>query len=184
MKKLALLFVAIALLLGCGYEIIDYGQPELEPFYINNSGVIVKLLAKDMHLKIDSDLNVSYFNSELEIRNNDTLCNSILQENCSNPNWNVNKGFEDFGWEVNKGFEYSEYIRSANSEKPTYFKIEFFTEPKVCLVFDGDDKMENDIRYWENYTFMKKGDLSFVYYFSYTITPELKAMAKEEYCND
>jgi hypothetical protein len=131
---------------GCGDT--ENELPELAPFYINNSGVTVRLTSGEY---------------EQEIKNNDTLCNYYLQENCSAHNW-----------DVIKGYEYSEYI-------PAYFRIEFLSEPKVCLVFDGDTKAENDIRYWENYTFMKKSSLV-LYFYSYAITPQHMAMAKEEYC--
>jgi hypothetical protein len=139
-------------LLGCGYTTTETDPPEWAPFYINNSGVTVKLIVNYLHI-----------NNEQEIKNNDTLCNYYLQENCSAPSW-----------DVIKGNEYSEYI-------PAYFKIEFLSEPKVCLVYDGEAKLENDIRYWENYTFIKKIP-PVLYFYSYTITSEHKAMAKEEYC--
>ncbi|MCL2283730.1 MAG: hypothetical protein FWC26_10500, partial [Fibromonadales bacterium] len=120
----------------------------LERFYINNSGITVKLTAGKY---------------EQEIKNNDTLCNYYLEsENCSTPNWDAILGYEN-----------EEYT-------PMYFKIEFLSEPKVCLVFDGDAKVENDIRYWENYTFIKKRNM--ILFYSYTITPEHRAMAKEENC--
>ncbi|MDR0517689.1 MAG: hypothetical protein LBH25_11655 [Fibromonadaceae bacterium] len=160
-KSLFAAFVASLLqagLLGCDYcdEL-----PVLERFYINNSGVTVKLIEK-YTIKIYPDSNYLHI-SEQEIKNNDTLCNYYLEsKNCSAPNWDAVLGYED-----------DEYI-------PVYFRIEFFSEPKVCLVFDGDVKLEKDIRYWENYTFIKKENAKRFY--SYTITTQHREMAREEDC--
>ena len=128
----------------------------LERFYINSSGITVKLI------EIYPYSNYLHI-TEQEIKNNDTMCNYYLEpENCSTPNWHAIRGYEE-----------EEYI-------PVYFRIEFLSEPKVCLIFDGDTKVKNDIRYWENYTFIKKENTKLFY--SYTITPEHRAMAKEENC--
>jgi hypothetical protein len=76
-------------------------------------------------------------------------------------------------------------------DPPPYFKIEFFSEPKVCLVFDGDAKIgENDIRYWENYTLVSTAvekpspeHTNYYYDYNYYITPDLMQQATEENCN-
>jgi len=162
MKKALFAIFVVCLqmgLLGCGG-----GEPPeppvLEPFYINNSGVTVKLIVKDVRV------DLLYPVGEQEIENNDTLCNQYLDESCSNSYWFVTRDSEN-GW--NEGI----------LGHITYFRIEFLTKPKVCL-FYGNTKVENDIRYWENYTLIKnRGD---VHYYSYTITPEHKAKAKEEDC--
>lgn len=133
-------------LLGCGYTTTDYYIKE--PFYINNSGVTIILTAGEY---------------ELELKNNDTLCNYYLyDESCATANWLVPSDRSG-----------SSFIRGA--EGAIYFKIEFLTEPKVCLVFDGDAKVKNDIRYWENYTFIK--EYSEMFMFSYTITQNHRDMA-------
>jgi hypothetical protein len=152
MEKLKTTFLVCVLAGVTGCFLISDEPPEpptLEPFYVNNSGITVRLT-------YDNIIHTQ------KIENNDTLCNQYLDERCSNPYWFVTHGYEG-----------DLYISA-------YFKIEFLTEPKVCLVFDGDDKVENDIRYWENYTFIKEKFTS--HHYSYTITPEHKAMAKEENC--
>ena len=166
MNKLKAVFLVYVLInfAGCGCDDCTppYQPPKLEPFYVNNSGVTVKLIAKDM------SLSVEFPDNEQEIKNNDTLCSQHLDESCAVRFWSIRPGYE--GGDIIHNY----------GDKPTYFKIEFFTEPKVCLVFDGDDKVENDIRYWENYTLIKKR--STIHFYSYTITPEHLAMASEEDC--
>ena len=136
--------------LGCADTTTDYYLRE--PFYINNSGVTVELTAGEY---------------EQELKNNDTLCNYYLNdENCATANWLVPSDHDG-----------GSFIHST--KEAIYFKIEFISEPKVCLVFNGA-KVDNDIRYWENYTLTKEySEIRMLYY---TITPEHKAMAKEEYC--
>ncbi|MDR0516409.1 MAG: hypothetical protein LBH25_05120 [Fibromonadaceae bacterium] len=157
MNKLKTLFTifAASLLpiwcLGCSYTIIDYYKRE--PFYINNSGVAVRLTAGEY---------------ELELKNNDTLCNYYLNdESCATANWLV--PYDGDG---------RSFIHGAKGM--IYFKIEFLIEPKVCLIYNGKTKAKNDIRYWENYTLIK--EYSDMRMLSYTITPEHKAMAREEDC--
>ena len=162
MKKLEAIFLVCVITGITGCFLLPDEPPEtptLEPFYVNNSGVIVRL---------------TYDHLTQEIKNNDTLCNQYLDESCSNPYWFVNHGYEG-------DFYIKPFYAPIETEKSAYFKIEFLTEPKVCLVFDGDDKVENDIRYWENYTFMKEKFTS--RHYSYTITPEHKDMAREEECD-
>jgi len=173
MKKfLSLVFIACLLqtgLLGC-----DGGcppePPTLEPFYINNSGVAVRITV------IMEDGNTlfgdSYYRYRYtqEIKDNDTLCNSYLNESCAVSNWNIPHAYD------------SCHIIIPYA-KPAYFKIEFLGEPNVCLIFDGEAKVgENDIRYCENYALVKKS--STIVYYSYTITPKHRDMAKEEYCEE
>jgi len=151
MKVFFVLCLLLAGLLGCGL-----GQPfEREPYYINNSGV---------------DVKITINTNEQEIKNNDTLCNSYLNESCAfGQDWEIIGGDDD-----DCGF----IDCYANS---TYSKIEFLSEPKVCLVFEGDAKVgESDIRYWENYHSADRGGGVIHYY--YTITPDLMQQAKEEFC--
>ena len=153
--KLATLLTLFSII-GCGCD--DCGEPpeppQIEPFYINNSGVTVKLITKE-------DLDYRLKVIRLEINNNDTLCNQHMEsESCATPYWGVD-------------------VYDDNS---AYFKIEFFTEPKVCLLFAEESKLKNDIRYLENYKFMKES--STTHYYSYTITPEHRAMATEKACLD
>jgi len=138
-------------LLGC-IPFVFSEDAEREAYYINNSGVDVKLI-------IDTN--------EQEIKNNDTLCNFHLNKTCSfGQNWEID------GWGVS----------NVNS---TYSKIEFLSEPKVCLVFEGDTKVgEGDIRYWENYLVESSEDIWSIPYY-YTITPDLmQQQAKEEFCGE
>ena len=140
-------------------------------YYVNNSEFAVKVTAiiKDSIEEPD----YSYFHStryEKEIENGDT--------------WYPN--FIDPGY----GCAYISSPWHGVCEKPIYFKIEFFSEPKVCLVFDGDAKIgENDIRYWENYTLVstkvEKHDEHTNYYYDYNyyITSDLKQQATEKNCN-
>jgi len=138
---------------GCGISTTDYYMKE--PFYINNNDVTIKLTAGEY---------------EQELKNNDTLCNYYLNdESCATANWLVPSD--------NKG---NIFIRDA--EGAIYFKIEFLSEPRVCLIFDGKTKIKNDIRYWENYALIK--EYSDMRMLSYTITPEHRAMAKEEDCQN
>jgi len=163
-------FFAIYLLLGC----VEKEYTWREPFYINNSGVNAKLIVDC------SDRDRDY--CESEIKNNDTLCNYYLnQENCATDNWVAPSDNSN-----------DDFIR--NSKGAIYFKIEFFNEPKICLIFEGDAKIgENDIRYWENYIKMEESsnirqnqslsDHSWIYIpYYYTITPDLMQHAKEEFC--
>ena len=171
MNKLKAVFLVYVLInfAGCGCDDCTppYQPPKLEPFYVNNSGVTVKLTIGG-----DFDLEDNVLTCTQEIKNNDTLCNQHLNESCAVRFWDVRSGYEG----VESIYNYGD----KPGGKPTYFKIEFLTEPKVCLVFDEDDKVENDIRYWENYTLIKKS--STIHFYSYTITPEHLAMASEEDC--
>jgi hypothetical protein len=164
-SKIKILLFFCMSLISCVCE--DCTEPiVLEPFYVNNSGVTVRLTVGGYCEQEDNMIRCTQ-----EIENNDTLCNLYLgYESCSNPYWFVTRDSENGGSYYEGGLGYI-----------TYFKIEFLTEPKVCLVFDGDDKVENDIRYWENYTLIRKRT-KVHHYYSYTITPEHKARAREEDC--
>jgi hypothetical protein len=173
MKKTLLAIFAICLLqaglLGClgsgGITIIEDDPIRREPFYINNSGVTVKLTVGEYE-----QYTGKY---EQEVKNNDTLWNDYLDKNGSNVHWRVPYGGE-----------YDDYITPFRTSEPMYFKVEFLSDPKVCLIFDGDARIgENDIRYWENYTLVEKRK-PVNHFYSYTITPELREQAREEYCGE
>ncbi|MCL2283116.1 MAG: hypothetical protein FWC26_07345 [Fibromonadales bacterium] len=191
MRKLKAIFTAFAVyllpawLFGCWW--IDAPMPEPAhvrvPFYINNSGGSVNLIvmAESENKIITGDDTVFYAFShiryEQEIKHNEILCNyehsyeHNLSENCvGNKSFNIEDTYEA-EWL---------FLKRYGPNEPMYFKIEFLDEPKTCLVYDGDDKVENDIRYWENYILVEKATYSHLYY--YYITQEHKAMAKEEYC--
>ena len=167
--KIIFLIFVIASFIGCTAE--DWKDPPYDPinfhpFYINNSGVTIKLISKE-----ESDIMLEITRHELN--NNDTLCNQYLGGSC---------GDLRFYWQIKTGYEGDESIGNYG-DKPTYFKIEFLTVPKVCLVFDGYDKLDNDIRYWENYFLIKESNEKHHYY-AYIITPEHRAIATEENCED
>jgi len=167
-------FLAICLLLawlsGCSDcdGCCDDADCDFEeaPFYVNNSGVamdIILVIEKKQSEYIEEDTTYYKFirtSHKQEIKNNDTLCNYYLERNCSR---------NRYPWEIHDNWD----------ESSVYFKIEFLSEPKTCLVFDGDKK-DNDIRYWGNYRLAEKTSLWRGYY--YYITPEHKAMATEENC--
>jgi hypothetical protein len=159
------------------------------PFYANNSGVTINLtVIMGSENAIFTEKDTAYYYSEYtrykqEIKNNEIMCNYEnpydyhLSENCTNnTSWNVVDNFYENDWNFVKPSLY----KPNDIYKPMYFKIEFLNEQKICLVYDGDDKLVNDIRYWENYILVEKATYSHVYY--YYITPEHKAMAKEEDC--
>ena len=172
------LLAACLLLVGLiGCADIDTAY-DMEPFYVNNSGVSVKLTAiiEERYGNADSNyFKHIYIHSKQELKNNDTLCSNKLNENCSGNGWWIPSGME--GFEGNCPFIKSE---GNYCSKPIYFKIEFLSDPKVCLVFDGEE-IENDIRYWENYVRIRK-ELDNPHVYSYTITPALMQQAKEENC--
>ncbi len=173
-QALASLVLASIVLSSCSYTIIENEPPMLEPFYINDSGVTVNLTVIIKFMEVDS----IYARYEKEIRNNDTLCNYFLEnESCATAGWYVPHGYKDY-------YYYITGPTGSSTNKPLYFKIEFLSNPKVCLVFDGDAKVgDNDIRYWENYTLIEERSLV-RHFYSYTITPELMQQAREEYCQD
>jgi hypothetical protein len=153
-------------LFGCEGEPPE--PPDREPFYVNNSGVAVNLILVTETKRIEyAEEDTIYYKfkrttRKQEIKNNDTLCNYYLSgRNCSQ---------ERYPWEIPNYWD----------ESSVYFKIEFLSEPKNCLVFDGD-KVDNDIRYWENYILTEETPLQHGYY--YYITSQHKAMARKEDCH-
>jgi len=164
MKKILSIIFATCLL-GCdGTGTCPPEPPSREPVYVNNSGVAVKIT---FIMETGDVYSYRYTRVTKEIRNNGIICNEYFDKSCSVARWNVPSGYEGS-------------CGSINCESPTYFKIEFLSEPKVCLVFDGEDEKENDIRYWKNYTLTEDTPTRNIYY--YYITPELMQQAKEEYC--
>ncbi|MDR2583920.1 MAG: hypothetical protein LBC75_10610 [Fibromonadaceae bacterium] len=81
------------------------------------------------------------------------------------------------------------FVSFGDCDKPIRMELHFLNNPPKCLIFDGPIKHDGiDMRSWDSY---KKGnkiylegnwgdrvDMEYVY----TITPEHKAMAKEDYC--
>jgi hypothetical protein len=178
MKKALFAIFAICLLqaglLGCdSTTITDYYIHTLEPFYTNNSGVAVNLTIRGYCEKE----GYYPFHCTQKIENNNTLCNYYMEgHSCAASDWQIPSVRKDS----------CDFIKeSGPCKEPMYFKIEFLSEPKVCLVFDGNARVgENDIRYWKDYTFTEKvsvGD-SYLYYYYYYITPELREQASAEYC--
>jgi len=174
MKKI-LLAIFVFCLLGCYTICDDCGgeppePPSREPFYVNNSGVAVKItFIMETNSSFIDENYYEYTRITKEIKNDWIICNYYNERYCSAANWDVPGGYEG-------------YCSSINCGNLTSFKIEFLSEPKVCLVFDGEDEKENDIRYWKNYILTKENPpIANEYY--YYITPELMQQAKEEYCS-
>jgi len=85
--------------------------------------------------------------------------------------------------------EYVCGLVSYDCNKPIRMELHFLGAPEKCLIFNGPIKdNETDMRSWNSY---KKGEEiidyggpSRAYEYIYTITPEHKAMAKEDYCSE
>jgi len=163
MKKLKVIFLICILcsitgcsLLNCNIGIgSDCGyDEEMVPAFANKSEVTIKIVV----------IGKGHPRYEKLVANNDTLHNSHY------------KNTDEWYLTLN------DYYRSSRVE------LYFLDEPQKCLIFDGpveDDGI--DIRSWESY---KRGnnienwaDFWAGIEYVYTITPEHKAMAKEEDCD-
>ena len=157
--KLATL-LALFSIIGCGCD--DCTAKAIKyPAYTNKSGETVKIIATggDFTSKIYEKL----------IINGDTLHHNVKELDIPELN--------------NCGL-------AVNCDNPPTVRMElhFLEEPIKCLIFDGPIKNDGiDTRSIKSY---KKGeeiyradfwvDVEYIY----TITPEIRAIAKEEYCQD
>ena len=167
MNKLKVFFLVcvIAGIAGCTHcDDCNYTSKKI-PAYANKSRETVKIIASGYDYYIINN-DTTYTIYEKIIANGDTLHNYVDK-------WYV-PTLENCGL-------------AFNCDSPSTVKIElhFLEEPVKCLIFDGPIKNDGiDTRSIESY---KKGgeihndpviDIEYVY----TITPEIRAMAKEEYC--
>ncbi|MDR2594239.1 MAG: hypothetical protein LBC87_05670 [Fibromonadaceae bacterium] len=157
MKKLKIIFLAyvLASVTSCIYGGEGSYSEEKLPAYANKSGENVKIVA----------IAEGHPPYEKLIANGDTLYNYPTEE------WNV---FFLIGCE------------SAYCDILSRVELHFLNYPQKCLIFDGPIRHNSiDIRSLESY---KKGEkkldniTTYSIAYVYTITPEHKAMAKEEDC--
>ncbi len=162
--KAILIFCILCNITGCSLLTCDFGfvsecgEGEIYPAYANKSGTAVKIVASAE----------SYPRYEKSIVNNDTLHNNYY-----------------YYYEGSYHYEEWNILYPILSNNPIEVEIElhFLDEPQKCLIFKGPVKNDGiDMRSRTSY---KKGnpfgggpllDMEYVY----TITPEHKAMAKEE----
>jgi len=80
------------------------------------------------------------------------------------------------------------FVSFGDCGKPTRMELHFLDDPQKCLIFDGPIKNDGiDIRSWDSYKRGNKIDNWADFWagveYVYTITPEHRAMAKEEDCS-
>ncbi|MDR3000921.1 MAG: hypothetical protein LBU89_06615 [Fibromonadaceae bacterium] len=171
MSKLRVIFLVcvVASVTGCIRSCCDDCTYEEEkvPAYANRSGETVKIIAI---VEYYTSNGVVLNNHEIFITNYDTLHYAGEEWYRSIP--------------ANKSCT---FISFGNCGKPTRMEMHFLDDPQKCLVFDGPIKNDGiDIRPWDSYERGKKipdwanfwAGIEYVY----TITPEHRAMAKEEDC--
>jgi hypothetical protein len=143
---------------------LGFCSDEKVPAYANESGVMVELVATQTSR-----------NYAKLIDDGDTLHSSYyLKENSAE--WNIPYTY-DCGI-VN------------NCYNPIRMELHFLDNPEKCLIFDGSIEHNGiDMRSWESYKKGKKipgwsddADITGIEYI-YTITPQHRAMAKEEFCH-
>jgi len=160
---LACVLASVVICACCGGDIFENKYPA----YANKSGEIVKIVT--IGVAFDGERNY-----EKIIADGDTLHTYV-----------------DKRWlyynDMDCGFVSVGDIGDCN--KPIRMELHFLSESEKCLIFDGPIKDDGiDMRSWNSY---KKGnkiylegnwgdrvDMEYVY----TITPEHKEMAKEDYC--
>jgi hypothetical protein len=180
--KILLLFCVQLFICSCWLDDYDDGKYYIkEPYYINKSGVPVKI-----YMEWVSEYSMYLHNySYGYIQNGDTLHRTFQEQKFSedtavfyfpNDYWNTPSTSD------NCGLVYGFYCKN-----PFFITLQFLDEPTSCLVYSGPvQNSPADIRSWKAY---EKGDTipsvdskKFFVHLFYTITPEHKAMAKEEDC--
>jgi len=173
MKKLKTIFLAcvLASITGCGCDDCTYKEEKV-PAYANKSGETVKIISIWGAYTLGwTGIDDRY---EKFIADGDTL--HYIEEGWSVP--------LTVPATINCGF-----VSYADCNKPIKMELHFLEESEKCLIFDGPIKNDGiDMRSWDSY---KRGnkidnwadDWAGVEYV-YTITPEHKAKAKEEDCQD
>ena len=170
MKKLKCIFIICILCCVAGCSdcafVTECAEDEKLPTYTNKSEIMVKIIAIEPGYDINGKIYRYY---EKFIANNDTLHYPEEREWDIPHNWNC-------------GLAATKYC-----EEPIRMKLHFLDEPEKCLIFEGLIKHDGiDMRSWKSY---KKGkiidnwaDFWLGVEYVYTITPEHRAMAKEEDC--
>lgn len=146
------MFASIVLI--CIINCSEVDSEQKLPAYANKSGKTVKIVAT-------AEGHSPY---EKRIDNNDTLHNDPTNE------WNV---LFLIGCE------------SAYCATLSRVELHFLDDPQKCLIFDGPIKHDGiDIRSLESYKKGKRLDniTNYITEYVYTITPENRANAKEDYC--
>lgn len=156
-----------------------------EPCYINKSGVPVKI-----YIEWVSEYDMYFHNySYGYIQNGDTLRRTFQKEKFSEDTTVFY--FPDDYWILpftngNCGLTYG-----YDCTNPFSITLKFLDEPISCLVYSGPvQNSPTDIRSWRAYEISNIIDTIpnayskelFIHYF-HTITPEHRAMAKEENCH-
>ncbi|MDR2594238.1 MAG: hypothetical protein LBC87_05665 [Fibromonadaceae bacterium] len=174
MKKLKIIFLAyvLASVTSCIYGGEGSYSEEKLPAYANKSEETVKIIS------IWGDYTLGWTGIddryEKNIYDGDTL--HYMEEGWSVPlsiPATVNCGFVSYG----------------DCDKPIRMELHFLDDSQKCLIFDGPIKNDGiDMRSWNSYKRGKKIDDWAEYVtgveYVYTITPEHKAMAKEENCQN
>ncbi|MDR2999756.1 MAG: hypothetical protein LBU89_00710 [Fibromonadaceae bacterium] len=165
MSKLRVIFLVciVASVTSCIISCSEGAYEEGKiPAYANKSGETVKIIAIVRYITPNDVL----LNHEKSIANGDTL-HYAKEEWYRNIPMNTDCDFVSFG----------------NCGKPTRMELHFLDDPQKCLVFDGPIKNDGiDIRPWDSYERGNKADGRGNVEYVYTITPEHRAMAKEEDC--
>lgn len=182
--KILLLFCVQLFICSCWFiepYVYDGAHYIKEPYYINNSGVPVRIYMRWVSSNVFS-YSYGY------VQNGDTLHRTFqIPEsyedttvfNFPNDYWYMYPDSKD----ENCGLTYGFYCKN-----PFFIMLQFLDEPTNCLKYSGPiQNNPTDIRSWKAYD---RGDTIpgasskeyFVNYF-YTITPQHKAMATEEDCH-
>ncbi|MDR3002536.1 MAG: hypothetical protein LBU89_14915 [Fibromonadaceae bacterium] len=168
LKNIFLIFI-LCCVTGCVVESCcddcTYSEEKV-PAHTNESGVMVKIVA------IDYDIYEKF------IAHGDTLHSSFYKRQ-SYDEWDIPE------WHFAFIDPYCD--KEKNICNPIRIELHFLDDPQKCLIFDGPTEHDGfDIRSWDSYERGKKipgwanhwAGIEYVY----TITPEHRAMAKEEYC--
>jgi len=174
MKKLKVIFFIciVAGIAGCFCEDCTYKEEKLHA-YANKSGETVKVIAIVGGYTQDWTERV-YNNYEKFIDDGDTLHSSFYFKE-KPEEWYVPYG-EGCG-----------LVSYGECDKPIRMELHFLNELEKCLIFDGPIKNDGiDMRSWDSYERGKEikdwADFWVGIEYVYTITPEHKAMSKEEDC--
>jgi len=171
MKKLKIIlfttFVASILqivLLGCSCDDCTGGPRDSDYAWANESGVVVRMIV------VKDYPDNSKFTYEKIIADGDTL---------HGYNYDTLRGYSEY---LNREWYPCSYP-SEMRPKITKVKLVFLDEPEKCLIFDGKIEDSFDIRNHFLYKGRSVEKFRSLYEYTYTITPEHKAMAKEEDCS-
>ena len=179
-KIILLLFCVSLIFCGCWF-LDDYDDEgefyAKEPYYVNKSGTPVKIYMRWVYT--DGDFGYSYG----YIQNGDTLHRTFQIPKFSTDasvftfpiNWNTRST------DGNCGLTYD-----YDCKNPFFIMLQFLENTTNCLVYSGPvQDNPDDIRSWKAYEKSDTIPESEGFYgisYIYTITPEHRAMAKEEYC--